>query len=105
MRVKDSTVKMDKLCKEITDKLPKLDAIHRRYFKTELVITSGNDGRHMQNSFHYRNKAIDIRTMDIKCTIAVLVTFLNDIGTLFAASLFDVTFEGDHIHIEYDPGD
>lgn len=32
---------------------------------THVVITSANDGRHMQNSYHYDNRAVDLRIWEI----------------------------------------
>lgn len=68
----------------------------------ELVITAGNDGKHMQGSKHYSGNAIDIRTYNLpdpKRNAPEIVRQLQqDLGRDY-----DVIFEGDHIHIEYDP--
>lgn len=70
----------------------------------DFVITSGNDGKHMDGSLHYENRAVDIRTRNLTPyykdrIFEYLKKRLGRIG-------FDVVLEnGDkpHIHIEWDP--
>lgn len=73
-----------------------------REYNTELVITSGFDGHHASNSKHYVGNAVDIRTHNLpnpKVDGQAIANRLDgDLGRDF-----DVLFEGDHIHIEYDP--
>ena len=52
---------------------------------------------HMVNSLHYKGCAIDIRSRDMKDPLIVSKGLNNILGPDF-----DVIFEGDHIHIEYD---
>lgn len=64
-----------------------------------VTITSGNDGKHMKNSKHYTNEAIDIRTFDMELG--------RDVHTTLRLKKrlgkdYDVILEKDHIHIEYD---
>ncbi len=40
--------------------LETLDALSETH--GEIVITSGNDGRHAENSYHYHDRAVDIRS-------------------------------------------
>ena len=92
--------------------------------ETELVITSGNDGKHKENSLHYKNLAIDIRVKNqpgydysndsnFEQTRIVIDNWIRRamrwIGeyTGFSPEEFDIVF-GDsghknHIHAEYDP--
>jgi RHS repeat-associated protein len=73
----------------------------------EPVITSGNDGRHMEGSKHYTGEAIDLRGRNITDTQ------MKDIAEKLKKILgpdYDVIPEffpddplNDHIHIEYDP--
>lgn len=67
----------------------------------QLVITSGVDGTHMQNSKHYEGLALDYRTRDMNedDVKSVAVSCMN----LLAPMGYDVVLETDHIHIEYDP--
>jgi hypothetical protein len=66
----------------------------------EIVITSGLDGKHSRKSLHYSGNAFDIRTF-IYTTSEVnkLIPALK----LVLGSDYDVVYEGNHIHIEYDP--
>ena len=63
-----------------------------------VVITSGNDGKHMKNSKHYSNEAIDIRTNNMIDPDTVALRIKGLLG-----KDFDVVLEQTHIHIEYDP--
>lgn len=71
------------------------------------VITSGNDGRHRDGSFHYQELAIDLRANNISDSLAQSIA--DDLARRLGAD-FDVIFErfpnnpaNDHIHIEFDP--
>lgn len=71
------------------------------------VITSGNDSSHSKNSLHYQGRALDFRTRHIvdaknnpdlaKCNL--LAREIRD----SLGPDFDVLFENDHIHVEFDP--
>lgn len=68
-----------------------------------LWVTSANDGRHMQGSRHYTNEAFDLRVRNIRGHV-------SREAKEWAARLkerlgrgYDVVFEGDHIHVEFDP--
>tara|TARA_R100000306_G_C4353485_1_gene131419 strand:- start:147 stop:455 length:309 start_codon:yes stop_codon:yes gene_type:complete len=65
----------------------------------DLVITSGNDGVHMQGSKHYTGDGLDFRTMGVKPQARwAIVRYLSSelVG-------FDCIDEKNHIHVEYDP--
>ena len=65
-----------------------------------LVVTSGNDGKHKEDSLHYENNAEDYRTRHIRGEIIprIVARIKKELGTNY-----DVLFEGDHLHIEHDP--
>lgn len=65
----------------------------------ELVITSAYEGNHMAGSLHYSNDAYDIRCNSDK--VKALKT-VDDIKNALGSD-YDVVYEGNHIHIEYDP--
>jgi len=66
----------------------------------ELVVTSVTDGKHGRGSLHYKGLAFDLRTRNVDPDIIPsLVAALKDA----LGSEFDVVFEGDHIHVEWDP--
>ena len=80
-----------------------IDAAKAAYFPLglDVVITSGVDGTHHPNSLHYDGKALDLRTFHIETE-----TDREDIQMVLVSKLgadFDVLFEKDHFHIEYDP--
>lgn len=64
---------------------------------SELIITSTYDGNHVPGSLHYANDAFD-------CRYTVL-PFSNshEVVCETLGACFDVIFDHDHIHIEYDP--
>ena len=65
----------------------------------QFVITSWNDGKHMANSFHYKDSAFDCRTRHVS------PGHLHKIKDEIANTLpdgFDVILEKDHTHIEAD---
>ena len=64
------------------------------------MITSGEDGKHSPNSFHYKGQAIDIRSrwVDSDRRIALLKECQEALG-----SNYDMVLEKDHYHLEYDP--
>ena len=99
MKLKSINVNITNLCNEIKKELP---TIEKRLKLMEgksyiMTITSGNDGKHMKNSLHYENKAIDIRIKDMKYPNANWLMIRKQLG-----KDFDVILEKTHIHIEYD---
>ena len=79
-----------------------LEEIENTYsqYNSPCVITSAYDGKHRTNSFHYSGKALDFRTRTVKKSLRADLT--NDIMRVLGIG-FDVIFEGDHLHVEYDP--
>lgn len=75
-------------------------------YPSEVVITSGMDGRHMPNSYHYSLRALDIRTKNFPS-----VTAKYEFVELLKEELgdeYDILLEGlgkahEHVHVEFDP--
>ena len=68
-------------------------------YKSDLVITSLNDGKHKVNSSHYSGNAWDVRVWYIEGKE-------EEVCKKLQAALgrhYDVIFETDHIHIQYKP--
>lgn len=90
-------VDLNGISTHITRILHIIEPILRKYGQ-EMVITSGLDGVHKQNSKHYSGCAIDLRIWDLlhkdSCVSAMQVAIGED---------YDVVLEGTHIHLEYDP--
>ena len=98
IRLKDDTVVLTGLRPEMLFAIRVAEAV---YDPVDLVITSVNDGRHSATSLHYAGCAVDIRTRNLPSEIAAV-----DVAAQIKDALnidFDVLFEGDHIHIEWQP--
>jgi len=63
----------------------------------EMIITSTYEGTHGDGSLHYADLAIDLAYPK-----KMSDEFRDDIKNCFGTS-FDVVFEANHIHIEFDP--
>lgn len=74
------------------------EPIFKRYGESELVITAGTDGAHMEGSLHYLGLALDLRTWAIKNLTGLRDTLRKALGPDY-----DVVIEGSHMHVEYDP--
>lgn len=102
VRLKDESVKIDKLKNVIKCKIMDLAGICKNIEgeKYVMTITSANETttRHMKGSKHYTGEAIDIRKLDMKNVKIVVEEFKDYLGRDY-----DVIEERTHIHIEYDP--
>jgi len=102
IRLKDESVKIDKLKESIKSKIFTLAGICKAIEgeKYIMTITSGNEltVKHMKGSKHYTGEAIDIRKLDMK-NIKIVVEEIKE----YLGSSYDVIEEKTHIHIEYDP--
>ena len=71
--------------------------------RVNIVITSGNDGKHSKESYHYKNLAIDIRIWGLdKDQIDMIMDKLQGLAFRGHTSYYDVVLEKDHIHAEFD---
>lgn len=97
MRPKDDSVNIHGLQIEMQPVLKYGQQIYDEY-EVEFVITSGRDGIHSAGSLHYYGYAVDIRIWGLSDyqIQAICKKFKNVLG-----KSYDVIFEGDHIHIEY----
>ena len=64
------------------------------------VITSGSDGKHGPNSLHYKGKALDFRTNNLRPEQVhpVYMALKEALGPQY-----DTVLESDHVHCEFDP--
>ena len=74
----------------------RLDKVFQKFGVAEAVITSGRDGIHKTDSFHYKGKAFDLRTWHV-------LEALNEALREELGPHYDVLLEKDHIHIELSP--
>jgi len=65
-----------------------------------MVVTSITDGKHSLTSLHYAGAAADLRTRDM--TESQIASVLRAIAKALPND-FDIIFEGNHYHLEYDP--
>ena len=79
-----------------------IDAAKAAYFPLEkdVVITSGFEGTHAHNSLHYKGLALDFRTRHL--TDNQRVEVMDHLRARLGDD-YDVVFEGDHFHVEFDP--
>lgn len=77
-----------------------VDQVYSQYGMQDCVITSGLDGTHKKGSKHYTGEALDFRTNNMPGNIAVKIT---DIAQQRLGSNYDIIFETNHIHCEFDP--
>ncbi len=86
-----------------------LDAAAQVYAATEqpLVVTSAEDGKHMEGSLHYDAKALDLRVWDLGDHEEVAREIQARLGGDYDV-IAEWRVEGDgevpsHIHAEHDP--
>ena len=63
------------------------------------VITSANDGKHMDGSFHYKNLAWDLRTKNLAAGKVEEIAHMLRVNL---GSDWDIVVESTHLHCEYD---
>lgn len=98
MKTKSKNVNMN-LATKMSSILPLIEKTIKKIegANYEMTITSGKDGNHMVGSKHYTGEAVDIRTSDMKKPITVHLAIKTALG-----KDYDVIYEIDHIHAEYD---
>jgi len=121
MQTKTKNVQIDKLHPEIRNRIDVLDIVMKQYSGKEAVITSGHegyqgDGVHGKpptwKSYHYLidskknilrefGQAIDVRSRDV--IPPNIEDCLRSLRVIFPGHLFDVLYETNHFHIEFDP--
>lgn len=99
MRLKEDVLPT-RLCPEILLALQVADSVYRNHGQ-ELVITSLNDSKHSRSSLHYVGHAADLRTRYFSEEQIPLV--VQELKESLGGGDYDVIFEGDHIHLEYQP--
>lgn len=98
LELKDSSVKPVDLHPKLTWGIFQAERVYFKYDK-RMVITSLNDGKHMNGSKHYVGQAMDLRIWGLEDKLEVVKEELKQV----LGRDFDVVLEGDHFHIEYDP--
>ena len=89
-------VDISRLNREIRRSLPLVSRTCNKR-KVLSVISSTYEGNHSAGSLHYSNDAYDISSTKVRYRL-VFAEIKGKLG-----KNYDVVFERDHIHIEYDP--
>jgi hypothetical protein len=81
-----------------------LEDLYAKY-KSDLVITSGTDGKHGKNSLHPKGRALDFRTSNLPGGYQGLAAqdVSQRLKVIVAGRGYDIVLEEDHLHVEYDP--
>jgi hypothetical protein len=75
-------------------------------YNIELVVTSTNDGNHMNGSKHFTNNAFDLRAnnMTDEQQKKIASELQEKLGSdYYVGAEFFTNESNDHIHVEYDP--
>lgn len=82
-----------------------MDQVYSQYGIPDCVITSGLDGTHMKHSKHYTGEAFDFGVKQTPTTYYAdnLLYKIVDAVQMRLGENYDVIFETNHIHCEYDP--
>ncbi|MBU0995380.1 MAG: hypothetical protein KJ737_23025 [Proteobacteria bacterium] len=92
-------VDISRLGRPIRRALNQIKQVFQNHGK-EAVITSTYEGNHSSGSLHYANLAVDVRSKDLGETERK--ELLKELKGLLGGA-YDITPEGDHLHVEYDP--
>lgn len=104
-------VKINLLDPSLNEKIFRLAHLWAAFFPLDedgMTITSGyegqpGDGVHQVDSLHYVRRAIDIRVRDVSSD-DVFNKFIPA-ARLMLGKDYDVVWEKNHVHIEFDPKD
>ena len=124
MKVKDSSVKIDRLHPAMGLVLDVGDEAAREFGLDEATITSGQDGRHMVGSKHHQDRP-DLRGEAVDISVRVILEAFRDrvkqlleharqrtydvILELTPTTVFcekcshKMELKGPHLHVEHDP--
>ena len=100
MRLKSNNIQTSGIRPELLFAVMVADEVYTEH-GAELVITSFNDGAHSLTSLHYAGCAFDCRTSNLGGD-----DYAKDVAEEIKQRLnidYDVIFEGNHIHCEFQP--
>jgi hypothetical protein len=72
---------------------------------SEVVVTAGSDGEHMEGSRHYTYQAIDVRskTMTPDAKLAFRLALLRELGPNYLVLLEGAGGPNEHFHVQFKP--
>lgn len=82
-----------------------INAANELRLNVDMLITSGNDSKHMENSKHYTYEALDFRThhLNNSDTKLLIENARRRLGKSYQLILEDLDKPNEHLHIEFDP--
>lgn len=99
-------VRLTDLCPQMVLASQVIDGVYTSFGVEECWITSANDSKHSDVSWHYKGRACDYRTHQLELNGQEQA--LRDEVKARLGQDFDVVLEGvgtpnEHLHVEYDP--
>jgi hypothetical protein len=110
VKTKSRSVVFTELTPGLAHLLYYLEDFHRKFFAQlvpQLVITSMNDSTHGENSRHYTNEAIDIRSHNFpnrEMKRLFRVELEKHLGPRFRVLLENVGTSNEHFHVQVKKG-
>jgi hypothetical protein len=99
IQLADTTVNVHKLVAHLVRFVVRAGQVHEVMFHKPLVITSGNDGKHVAGSAHYRDEAVDLRAHDLgPAQQEVFLMVLVSLGQDERVAVFDERVNPDKQH-------
>jgi hypothetical protein len=99
-----ATVKLTGLWSQMVLAATVVDSIYVADGTLECWITSANDSRHSERSWHYKGRALDFRTKNYVGDKQELLARVKEcLGPNYDVVLEAVNTENEHLHVEYDP--
>lgn len=100
-------VRLAQLAPQIVLAIATAESIWSKHGGTTLVITSCNDGKHSERSFHYQGKAVDLRTKNLPdfARGQAVQELREALGLEFDVLHEAVGQKNEHAHVEYDVKD
>lgn len=101
-------VSITKLQPQMTIALMIAAQVYEKYDQVDCVITSGNEGEHIDGSKHYDGLALDLRKRDFSNS-TVVEAVVEEIQIRLNGKKgnshgeYDITISPFNIHMEYDP--
>jgi hypothetical protein len=103
VQLKDASVNIADVDPILQSFLTRAGLVHLHLFNERLVVTSGKDGTHGQNSKHYTGRAVDVRIKDLRLDWqAAFLLYIRVLCDHFTLTVFDESNApgGGHLHIE-----
>lgn len=98
IKLKSDKVNLNNVHPKIYWAISQIGDIYEKVYGLDLTITSCRDSKHGEGSLHYVGKAFDIRIWGVATPERLTKLIQDRLG-----DDFDVVYEVNHIHCEFDP--